>query len=231
MRIIFVRHGHPDYKLDCLTDLGHAQAEAAAQRLKDEPICAVYSSTNGRAVETAEHIAKSHGLPIKESFDFMREIRWRPLEGMPAVAHNGHPWFTAWDMVTSGQSVISPHWQEEEPFCLNPILLEQVQPIHEQFDNLLSKYGLDREGSYYRIRESNDSTIVMASHGGSSSMVLSHLFNLPFPFFCTAIRPDFTAITVVEFDGEEGCLISPQFELVNDARHIKALSAERFFGN
>ena len=30
MKIIFVRHGHPNYQLDCLTELGHPQAEAAA---------------------------------------------------------------------------------------------------------------------------------------------------------------------------------------------------------
>ena len=38
MRIIFVRHGHPDYVHDCLTDLGHLQATAAAERLRDEGI-------------------------------------------------------------------------------------------------------------------------------------------------------------------------------------------------
>ena len=29
MRIIFVRHGHPNYRKDCLTELGHLQAKAA----------------------------------------------------------------------------------------------------------------------------------------------------------------------------------------------------------
>ena len=38
MKIIFVRHGHPDYMKDCLTELGHPQAEAAAERLKNEKI-------------------------------------------------------------------------------------------------------------------------------------------------------------------------------------------------
>ena len=33
MRIIFVRHGEPDYKNDCLTAEGHIQAEAVAKRL------------------------------------------------------------------------------------------------------------------------------------------------------------------------------------------------------
>ena len=33
MRIIFVRHGEPDYARDCLTDAGRRQAAAAAERL------------------------------------------------------------------------------------------------------------------------------------------------------------------------------------------------------
>ena len=38
MRIIFVRHGEPDYEHDCLTDRGLVQAEAAAARLEGEGI-------------------------------------------------------------------------------------------------------------------------------------------------------------------------------------------------
>ena len=57
MRIIFVRHGHPDYKKDCLTALGHLHAQAAAQRLEGEKIAKIFSSSCGRAYETAEHIA------------------------------------------------------------------------------------------------------------------------------------------------------------------------------
>ena len=53
MRILFVRHGHPNYELDCLTELGKKQAEAAALRLKDEGIEEIYASTCGRAFETA----------------------------------------------------------------------------------------------------------------------------------------------------------------------------------
>ena len=64
MKIVFVRHGHPNYHEDCLTELGHLQAEAAAQRLKDEGIEKVYSSTNGRAYETAEYTARLYGCDV-----------------------------------------------------------------------------------------------------------------------------------------------------------------------
>ena len=57
MRIILVRHGHPDYANDCLTPLGRLHAAAAAQRLQDEGIQKIFSSTCGRAMETARHTA------------------------------------------------------------------------------------------------------------------------------------------------------------------------------
>ena len=53
MRIVFVRHGEPDYARDCLTENGREQAMAAAKRLRGEGIEAIYSSPLGRAAETA----------------------------------------------------------------------------------------------------------------------------------------------------------------------------------
>ena len=55
MRIIFVRHGEPDYVHDCLTEKGKIQAAAAAERLRDEGIAEIYSSPLGRARETADY--------------------------------------------------------------------------------------------------------------------------------------------------------------------------------
>ena len=230
MRMIFVRHGQADYKQDCLTASGHRQAQAVAERLREEPISKVYASTSGRAVETARYIAQKQGLSVAEQYEFMRELRWGSCEEMP-IPHRGHPWYTVADMVAAGESVVSTRWQEEDAFRQNTKLLALVEPIGEQFDRLLSEYGLEREGAYYRLQCRNDSTVVMVSHAGSSGMVLSHLFNLPFPFLCTALSPHFTAVTIVAFEGEEGELISPTFEIVNDARHIALLPGEKTFGN
>ena len=76
MLIYFVRHGHPDYKNDCLTELGKRQAAAAAERLRSSGIEKIISSTNGRAVETAEYTARALGLEV-DARDFLREISCR----------------------------------------------------------------------------------------------------------------------------------------------------------
>ena len=93
MKIVFVRHGHPDYVNDCLTDLGHEQAEAVALRLKMEGIEGIYSSPMGRAFETAQHTARVLSKEIVK-LPFMREIRWGAVEGKRVYA-DGHPWDTS----------------------------------------------------------------------------------------------------------------------------------------
>jgi probable phosphoglycerate mutase len=48
-----------------LSDLGHEQAAATAERLKDVPVAAVYASPIDRTRQTAEHIAAHHELPVR----------------------------------------------------------------------------------------------------------------------------------------------------------------------
>lgn len=48
-----------------LSDSGRAQAEATAERLAAVPVAAVYASPIERTTETAEFIAKHHGLAVE----------------------------------------------------------------------------------------------------------------------------------------------------------------------
>lgn len=227
MRIIFVRHGHPDYKHDCLTELGHKHAEAVAERLREEHIERICASSCGRAAQTAQHIARLQNREV-ETLDFMREIGWGTAEG-EEIPHRGHPWSLAEDMVADARTLMSSTWFAEDPFARNTVT-KNVRKVGENFDLWLADMGYVREGEYYRITAPRYQTVAMVSHGGSSSAVMSHLFNLPFPFVCSALCPDFTAVTVVNFPGESGSLSAPQFEIMNDARHIAGLDAEKFFG-
>ena len=98
-------------------------------------------------------------------------------------------------------------------------------------DAWLAELGYVREGDYYRVKQDNPDTVVMASHAGASSAALSDLLNLSFPFVCKAIQPKYTAITIVTFNGADGELISPMVEIMNDARHIIGIETKNVFGN
>ena len=54
MKLLFVRHGDPNYAIDGLTEKGKREAELVADRLCREHITAVYCSTMGRARLTAQ---------------------------------------------------------------------------------------------------------------------------------------------------------------------------------
>lgn len=227
MRIIFVRHGHPNYINDCLTELGHAHAAAAAVRLKGEGIQQIFSSTCGRAYETAEYTAKKCGLPIVKC-DFMREISWGSVDNEPLFM-DGHPWSTVDAMVERNESLLNPNWATEEPFCRNK-MVDYVENIAVAVDAWLKNFGYVREGNYYRVVEcSGVETIAAFGHGGAGSAIFSHLFNLPYPFVCSTMNQDYTGITIVEFPDTVGVLVKPRFEIMNDARHIQELRVENVY--
>ena len=224
MFIVFVRHGHPNYKLDCLTELGHNQAAAAAERLADEGIEKLYASPLGRAQQTAGHIAERLGLEI-ETLPFMREIGWGAEDGSE-MAFGGHPWYVAWDMAARGQSLTSPTFADEPPFAGNRVV-PMAKDKAKDFDALLRDLGYTREGDFYRVGTPKYKKIAVVSHAGSSTAVIAHMLNWPLPLAYGTTEPECTAITTLLLSDEEGKLCAPKIRVMNDARHIFAVEGSR----
>ncbi len=223
MKLIFVRHGHPNYTLDCLTELGHEQAERAAQRLSQENIDDIYASSCGRAYETAMHTAELLSKEIVK-LDFMREIAWNTRDGS-ALYQNGHPWKLADYMTSLGYSLMDEEWTKIPPYS-NSVVLDHAEKVSRGFDAWLESLGYRRDGLAYRVvGDQTERTVALFSHGGSSSAVLSHILNLPFFYVCGTIHFGFTSITTITFSNEKDALITPKIELLNDTRHIKTEEA------
>jgi probable phosphoglycerate mutase len=110
LTLLLVRHGQSEWNAAGrmqgqtahvpLTDLGHAQAAAAARQLADLRPGALLSSDLRRAVQTAEHCAAATGLPIRTS-PALREQGYGVLEGRPSRE--------LWDVV----DWTDPHWSAE----------------------------------------------------------------------------------------------------------------------
>ena len=214
MRIIFVRHGEPDYAHDCLTEEGKMQAAAAAERLAGEGISEIFTSPCGRASETASYTAARLGLPVT-TLDYMHEISW----GGFRIPHNGHPWTLGDRMLEEGFDFYAQNWQEH-PFFDGNVATEYYNEIAEKFDAFLEEHGYRHEGRRFRCEGGKDNTIALFSHGGSGACVLAHLLNLPFPYVASVMPYDFTSIIILDFPVSEGAYIFPRLELFNDCSHI-----------
>ena len=219
MRIIFIRHGEPDYAHDCLTETGKLQAVDAAERLRNEGIEEIYSSPQGRAAETAAATADLLKRPVK-TLEYMRELHWGSTDGnlLPA---DGHPWNLADLLAGEGWNLNNSGWREH-PYFKNNAVTANVDLVEEKTDEWLRTLGYEREGAYYRCVRPDDrqKTIALFSHGGSSAAAMGHILNLPFPYACGLFHLEFTGITVIRLDRTPGSLRLPCLELANDGRHI-----------
>ncbi|MBQ9785275.1 MAG: histidine phosphatase family protein [Clostridia bacterium] len=211
MKIYFVRHGQPDYEKDCLTELGHSQAAAAAERLRDSGIERIFASTHGRALETAAHTADLLDLEVIPC-DFMREIGWGPT-GEEPLPFNGHPWTMSANHIANGETLVDMNWRVNADYVNNQAVA-RIKTVTDGLDAWLASLGYVREGEYYRVAgEQPYQTVAMFSHGGASISAFSHMFNVPFPQSVAALCMNFTSVTVVNFEGEVGALTYPQLYL------------------
>lgn len=215
LRIVFVRHGEPNYELDCLTETGQAQAAAAAERLVREEISEIYSSPFGRARETAAATAARLDLPVTV-LDYMHEITW----GGEGIPEDGHPWTLGCRMIEEGYDFLREDWRKH-PWFRGNLVLQEYDRVSSAFDSFLQAQGYRHEGTRFLCERENERTVAVFSHGGSGGIVLSHLMNLAFPYVCAALPYDFTSIIILDFPSQPGKWVFPRLALFNDCAHFR----------
>ena len=217
MRILFVRHGNPDYELDCLTELGKQQAEALSHRLVSEGIERIYSSTCGRALETAGYTAEKLGLDIIRC-DSIREISWSSIDGAP-VEKNGNPWLIVDEFPKENKPLVNLDWRDDEVISRTKTA-DSVARVAKSLDELLDSLGYTREGYYYRVGDVKYKTIAIFSHAGAFAAMCTHIFNLPMPFVLRSIYCKQSGVIEVSFEGGRGEIIAPRFGLSYEISHL-----------
>lgn len=215
MRILFIRHGEPDYENDCLTANGRAQAAAAAARLKREGITKIFSSPNGRAKETASYTADLLGLPVTV-LEWLHEIDW----GGPGVPADGHPWTLGDKMIEEDDFDFFREDWRKHPFFAKNKALACYDRVAKEADGLLTAHGFRHEGTRFFCEAEEEETIAVFYHGGSGACVLAHLLSLPFPYVCVVFPYGLTSISELAFPVKGKAYVHPHVQLFNDVAHV-----------
>jgi broad specificity phosphatase PhoE len=175
MRLIFIRHGDPDYENDTLTEKGWREATLLAKRTAEWKVEKFYCSPLGRARDTASLTLKAHERQA-EVQDWLKEITVPLIH--PVTGKNCIPW----DQFPS-------YWTNEPDFLdkdqwLNTELMksgEMKQRFSETctgMDQLLSEHGYQRKNGYYLAEKSNGDTLVFFCHLGVMLAIMGHLLNV-----------------------------------------------------
>ncbi|MGI6551394.1 MAG: histidine phosphatase family protein [Syntrophomonadales bacterium] len=187
MRLILVRHGSTIWNAEGkyqgtmdvpLSDKGRQEAQMVAERLRDEDITAIYSSDLVRARETAEIIARPHGLPVKVIPEF-GEINFGDWEGL-----------TAQEIREKFGEEVYRTWLED--------------PINADIsggDRITDFAERVVKGFNQVIEAHPDDTVVLATHGGALMALGCHLHGEDLNCFRKYYHHN-AAISVVEVEGD-----------------------------
>lgn len=198
MKIIFVRHGDPNYELDTLTPVGVEQAQALAEYLKDMPMDGIYSSPMGRAYLTATTCYPAEKVVVH---DWMKEFYGNP------VLEDGTVMEVSWDFMPS-YTAKHPELYDNNAY-LDTLAIKSagvVDKYHHairQFDKLVAQYGYEYKDGYYKVNDSNTKTIIIFCHLGLMSVLMSRLMNASYVLLAQHMCASPSSITVFATEERE----------------------------
>lgn len=175
MKLIFIRHGDPDYEKDSLTEKGFREAELLKKRVSQWDVKQFYCSPLGRAQATAKPFLKEMAreavicdwlkeffVPIKDPYTGQERIAW---DFMPAYWTN-EPLLYSKDSWTKA------------PVMRDSRIGDAYREVCEGIDKVLAHHGYIRKDGYYITEQGNEDTLVFVCHLGVTFTILSHLLGL-----------------------------------------------------
>ena len=219
MLLYIVRHGHPDYATDSLTERGWLQAEAVGKRLAATGIDQVYSSPMGRARQTAEPTCRLLDLPCHIE-PWAHEVQDERLTEEPY----GKP--------TSVTMVQNTYYRENGGIDLpydrayeavgfrRSGMKDAVAYIEEGGREFLERLGYKEENGVYRILRANEDKVALFCHSAMARAWLSTLLYIPIHLMWAGFHYTHTGVTVLEFKNNEDGFTAPTCLCYNDMSHL-----------
>jgi broad specificity phosphatase PhoE len=175
MKLIFIRHGDPDYKNDTLTEKGWREAEYLSHSVSNLNIKDIYCSPLGRAKATASLSLQklNREAVIKE---WLKEFI--VLIKDPSTEKDRIPWDFMPDYWTNQPDFYDKDkWMDAEIMQSGPIR-DEYQKACDGLDEVLKEHGYSRFNNYYKTEQGNEDVLVFFCHLGTTCIMLSHLLGI-----------------------------------------------------
>lgn len=177
MKLLFIRHGDPDYSIDSLTEKGWREAKCLAEKMKDVHMDEIYVSPLGRAQDTAsvtlEKIGRS-AITLPWLIEFEPRIH-RPDKPEDVLS-------VAWDWMPDDWTK-HEYFFSDKDWMGHPLFQDSQVPakidwVYSELDKFLSEHGYVRDGRMYKVEKANNDTIVFFCHFAVQCVILSRLLNV-----------------------------------------------------
>lgn len=175
MRLLIIRHGDPDYRIDSLTEKGKREVQLLKDRLSKLDVKAVYCSPLGRARDTAEPTLKALGKTA-EICGWLEEFSGYIID--PKTGERRIPWDLKPFYWTKEPLFFDKDKWIDVPLMQTGDIKEKYRAVCDGIDGLLEKHGYVREGNMYRAERENRDTVLLFCHFGVECVMLSHILNI-----------------------------------------------------
>lgn len=200
-RLYITRHGQTEWNLEGryqgwmdsrLTSLGESQAQWLGEKLKDERIDVIISSSSGRTIATSENIRGKREIQIIPN-DNLREIYLGQWEGM---------------LYTD----VEKQWPEEyKNFWNSPHLYKPIEG--ETFSQVIDRVGHEIEKIITQYEGQN---ILIVTHAVALKGIIAYIEKKDIKDFWNGAYMYPTCLNILETDKD-----SRKFILMGDTSHYK----------
>ena len=227
MRIIFIRHGDPDYVNDALTEKGVREAKLLSDRIINWPTDQIrfYCSPLGRARQTASYTLERIGRQAV-TYDWLKEFSYSIED--PTTGRIGVPWdFMPEYWTEIPQMYDREEWKKTDIYRSNPELLPAYKEACDGLDRILSEYGYQRHHNYYiNTNETKSSekqehdTVVIFCHLGITCVMMSHLLGISPALLFHSLYLAPTSVTILNTEERMNNIAAFRAQVIGDTTHL-----------
>ena len=241
MRLIFIRHGDPDYEHDDLTEKGAREAALLAPRMAAiRNVVGIYVSPFGRAQATAAPALKMMNREAV-TLPWLREFSYRIEDPLTGRLH------VPWDLPPEYYTQVpifydKDHWYEAPIYHTNPEIAENAPLVYQGFDELMASYGYHRHGedAYYHVDGASlisdedrsnyghdfhptdeDETLLFFCHLGAELLLVGRLLGISPVILWHGIYTAPTAVTVLNEERRYNNNAIFRIQVLGDTSHLK----------
>ena len=218
MRLYIIRHADPDYENNTITEKGHLEAEALAERLEAERLDCIYCSPMGRALDTMRYTAERLGMEATV-LDWIQEISATveyPEEGRLGA------WDAPGEMIYAKPLRLDGEGWAELPHLERIGMKTKVDKVRADSDEFLASLGYRRQEGRYAVERTNRLKIALFCHGGFGLTWLSHLLQVPPIIMWTGFWLPPSSVTTVSFEQRSPLWAVPRCLGLADVSHLYA---------
>lgn len=219
MKIIFIRHGEPNYEIDSLTEKGWKEAEYLSRRTSKWNITDIYCSPLGRARDTAAAtLTKLNREAV--IYDWLKEFDSPILD--PTTGKRVIPWDLSPDYLNQHPELFDLHTWHQNTDMLTGNLKENYAHVTNGLDSLLEQYGYHRDGYRYLTDKDThrEDVIVCFCHLGITCALAAHLLNITPPQLWQGFFLAPTSVTVLGTEEREPGEAYFRCQMMGDTSHL-----------